>query len=148
LSHGRLVERLRFDVRTMDHSPLEERDCHRAIHPGTDGEHVARKKVKYARAGVIKRCEMTELAVEPHEGPIDATAQADRTLGNRIERRLHVCRRARDDLEDLTSRRQVAIAGLQLLEQPHVLDGDDRLIRERLEELDLLVRERVYLGTP
>jgi len=29
------------------------------------------------------------------------------------------------------------VALLQLMEQPHVLDGDDRLVGERLDELDL-----------
>ena len=38
---------------------------------------------------------------------------------------------------------QVGIALLQLLEQPHVLDGDDRLVGERLDQRDLLVRECV-----
>ena len=37
--------------------------------------------------------------------------------------------------------RQVAVARLQLLEQPHVLDGDDGLVGEGLEQLDLLVGE-------
>jgi hypothetical protein len=31
---------------------------------------------------------------------------------------------------------------LQLLEQAHVFNGDHRLVGERLEQLDLLVRER------
>ena len=33
---------------------------------------------------------------------------------------------------------QVAVARLQLLEQPHVLDGDHGLVGEGLEERDLL----------
>ena len=37
---------------------------------------------------------------------------------------------------------QLARARLHLLEQPHVLDGDDRLVGEGLEQLDLLVAER------
>ena len=35
--------------------------------------------------------------------------------------------------------RQLAVARLQLGEQPHVLDGDDGLVGEGLEQLDLLV---------
>src|SRR5262252_10619470 len=34
---------------------------------------------------------------------------------------------------------------LQLIEQPHVLDGDDRLVGKGFEEQDLLARERTYL---
>ena len=35
---------------------------------------------------------------------------------------------------------------LELREQPHVLDRDDRLVGERLEERDLLGREGLDLG--
>jgi len=41
---------------------------------------------------------------------------------------------------------ELARAGLHLVEQPHVLDGDDRLIREGLDQLDLLLGERPYSG--
>ena len=45
----------------------------------------------------------------------------------------------------VTSRARSARSSPQLREQPHVLDGDDRLVGERLEEGDLLVRERAGL---
>jgi hypothetical protein len=35
---------------------------------------------------------------------------------------------------------------LQLIEQPHVLDGDDRLVGEGLEQGDLPLRKEVHLG--
>ena len=41
-----------------------------------------------------------------------------------------------------TDRVSSARPRLQFLEQPHVLDGDDRLVGEGLEQLDLLVGER------
>ena len=41
--------------------------------------------------------------------------------------------------------RQLARPRLQLLEEPDVLDGDHGLVGEGLEELDLLVRERLHL---
>ena len=37
------------------------------------------------------------------------------------------------------------VARLQLLEEPHVLDRDDRLVGEGLEQRDLLVGERPHL---
>jgi hypothetical protein len=43
--------------------------------------------------------------------------------------------------------RQRAVLLLQFLEQPHVLDGDDGLVGEGLEQLDLLRRERTG-GSP
>ena len=60
---------------------------------------------------------------------------------DRVEDRLHVGRRAADHAQDLARRRQVAVPSLQLVEQPHVLDGDHRLIGEGLEERDLVVGE-------
>ena len=41
---------------------------------------------------------------------------------------------------------QLRVTLLNLLEQTHILDGDDRLIREGFEELDLLLGERPNLG--
>src|SRR5207253_11480798 len=43
---------------------------------------------------------------------------------------------------------QLAIARLQLPEQPDVPDGDDRLFGERLEEGNLLVGKGPWLATP
>src|SRR5215467_9885254 len=61
----------------------------------------------------------------------------------------------RDGAEDLRGGRllfqrvgEVTIALLKLGEQAHVLDGDHRLIRERLEQSDLLIGERRDFGAP
>ena len=69
-------------------------------------------------------------------------------LDDRIEHRLHVRGRAADDAEHLSRCRlmlqglaQFCVALLDLFEQPHVLDGDHRLICKGFKELDLLVRE-------
>ena len=40
---------------------------------------------------------------------------------------------------------QLSVALLQLLEQPGVLDGDHRLVGERLQQRDLLLAERAHL---
>ena len=40
----------------------------------------------------------------------------------------------------------LAIALFQFLEQPHVLDGDDRLVGEGFEQLDLRRGEGTHLG--
>ena len=72
---------------------------------------------------------------------------------DRVEHRLDVGRRARDHPQDFAGRRlllqrlgQLAVPGLELREQPHVLDGDDRLVGERLRECDLLGREGMASG--
>jgi hypothetical protein len=61
--------------------------------------------------------------------------------------------RARDDAEHLGDRSlvferllQLALASLLGLKEAHVLDGDDGLVGEDLEELDLSVGERADLG--
>ena len=43
---------------------------------------------------------------------------------------------------------KLAALFLELLEQPGVLDGDDGLIRERLQQRDLLLGERTDLQSP
>ena len=75
-----------------------------------------------------------------------------RALDDGVEHRLHVGRRAADDAEHLGRRRlmlqrlaQFRVALLEFLEQPHVLDGDDRLVGEGLQQRDLLLGERTDL---
>jgi hypothetical protein len=72
--------------------------------------------------------------------------------GHGLKHRLQIGRRAGDDPQDLTRGRlllerlgQLAVATLQLLKEPRVLDRDHRLVRERLEQLDLAVGERADL---
>ena len=79
------------------------------------------------------------LTVEAEDQRALGLAQPDRILGQRLEDRLEVERGPADHLEQLAGRRlllqrhpQLAVARLQLLEQPHVLDGDDGLVGEGL----------------
>ena len=73
------------------------------------------------------------------------TAEFDQS----VEHDLQIEGRTADDLEHIGGRRlllerfgQLLRARLHLVEQPHVLNRDDRLIREGRHQLDLLVRER------
>ncbi len=79
--------------------------------------------------------------------PESCTALATIVLSTvfEIERRV-------DRLADLAERaqlldrlRQLGRAGAQLVEQPHVLDGDDGLAGEIRDQLDLLVGEGAHL---
>ena len=95
----------------------------------------------------VMRDQVDQLAVEPEDVAKSRAAEPHRALGDRVEDRLDIGRRARSP-QDLARRRlllerfgEVAVARLQLLEQPDVLDGDDRLVGEGLEQRDLLVRE-------
>ena len=99
-------------------------------------------------AQTVATGEMDELAVEPHhEGELAAT-QPHRAFSDRVEHRLDVSRRARDDPQNIAGRRlvlerlgQFARTRLHLVEQPHVLDRDHRLVGEGGDQLDLLVGE-------
>ena len=60
-----------------------------------------------------------------------------------VEDRLQVKSGAADDLQDLAYRRLLLERLFCLVEEPHIFDGDDGLIGECLEKLDLLRRERL-----
>ena len=81
-------------------------------------------------------------------------AEPRRVLQHRLEHRLQLAGRARDYLQYLRRRRlllqrlrELARARLHLVEQPHVLDRDHRLVGEGGGQLDLLVGERLD-GSP
>src|SRR5262249_55522178 len=64
-----------------------------------------------------------------------------RAFDDRIEDRLHICRRAADNPEHLRRRRlmlqslaQFCVALLDLFEQSDIFDGDDSLISEGFEK--------------
>ncbi len=65
-----------------------------------------------------------------------------------LEHRSEICGRARDDMQDLSRCRllfqglgEVAVACLEFLEQPDVLNGDGGLVGEGLQKGDLPLRE-------
>jgi hypothetical protein len=68
-----------------------------------------------------------------------------------MEDRFQLAGRAGDNLEHLRSRGlllqglgELARAHLHLVEQPHVFDRDHRLVGEGLDQLDLLLGERLH----
>src|SRR5262249_46610591 len=92
-------------------------------------------------------------AVRPEDDTPLGTTKPRRVLKECCQYRLKVEGRSADDLEDLCGGSlliecfsEVAVSGLQLLEQPHVLDRDDGLIPEGLQQRDLVVGERPGLG--
>src|SRR5262249_5154248 len=79
-------------------------------------------------------------------------ADARRIGQHGFKNRLQLARRTGDDLQHLRGRRlllqrfrEIRRALAQLVEQPGILDGDDRLRGEVLHQLDLLVGERADL---
>src|SRR5262249_54567024 len=103
-----------------------------------------------------------ELAFDTVERDIGRPTQSRRVPRDRFEHRLNVRRRARDYLQDLRRGRLLleglgylgmglgerSILLLQFREQPDVLDGDDGLVSERLQKLDLFAREGSDLRPP
>src|SRR5262245_29795959 len=79
-------------------------------------------------------------------------AQAAGVRKDRVEHWRKIRGRAADDRKNFARRRllfqglsELAVAFLQLLKQPDILDGDDGLVGERFEKSDLLVGERANL---
>src|SRR5438552_5669729 len=82
------------------------------------------------------------LGIELAEHPLDEDV---READDRVQRRAQLVRHVREELglvpvRDLELRRLL----LDLLDQAHVLDRDRGLPRERLDELDLAIREWSY----
>jgi hypothetical protein len=83
-----------------------------------------------------------ELAVEPEDECPVRSAQPDRTFGNSFEHRVKIERRAADNFEHISGHRLLLQRLFKLVEQPRVLDGDDRLSGKVLNRSDLFVGKR------
>ena len=96
---------------------------------------------------VVVGGEMDQSAVEPIDRPEPSAAQACGVRDDRLEDRLQIRGGTADHPEDLGRRRllvqrlrQRGVPLLELREEAHVLDGDHRLVGERLEEGELARR--------
>src|SRR4030095_346251 len=63
------------------------------------------------------------------------------------QHRLQIRRRSGDHAQDFTRCRLLLQGLLEFLEQPHVLNGDHRLIGKGFKQLNLRRSEGVYLGS-
>src|SRR5262245_9693282 len=80
------------------------------------------------------------VAIDEVDLDVIGAAKPGRSLGNRIKDGLQIGRRTGYDTQDLARGSLPFQRLLRLVEQAHVFDRDDRLIREGLEECDLVVR--------
>ena len=78
------------------------------------------------------------LAFQTEDRRIRRPAHPGGVLGDGLHDRLQIGRRARDHPQDLARRRLLLQRLFRLVEQAHVLDGDDGLVGEGLQERDLL----------
>jgi hypothetical protein len=91
--------------------------------------------------------ELEDVALQAKDRGIRRTAEARCALGQDVHHGLDVGRRTRYDLQDLARRRLLLQRLFRLVEEAHVLDGDDRLGGEGLEQRDVLGRERLRLAS-
>src|SRR5215472_769702 len=99
---------------------------------------------------IVGRRKLQKIAIVQEDYAKHGLAQARGALNNRIEHRLGICRRSGDDVKHLARRSlmfervgQLALLRLHLIEQPHVLDRDHRLVSKGSDQLDLLVGKRL-----
>src|SRR4029077_10028101 len=104
---------------------------------------------------VMRSNKMDQLTVEREGGTQLGVAQGGGAGVDAVEYRLDIVGGARDDPQDvagggllLQRLGQSTITRLQLREQAHVLDSNDRLVGEGLEERDLLFVEGLGLRPP
>src|SRR5262245_18763116 len=120
----------------MDRCPIKYRaPPHRAANHGSTKLAKSRDRAMMGHAA-------QDLPVLLNDDDVIGATKTSGTLGNRVQHRLQVGRRAADHAQDLT-RSGLPLQGLlRLVEQSHVLDGNHGLVSEGLEELDLILWER------
>src|SRR5262245_28265402 len=131
-------------VGDVNHSPLQS--CPSRDAPSRDRRWIPLHELLVVGGDAVRdhRAETPTVLLE--EEALVGLTKTGRVLNKRLQYRLEVERRSADDLQDLAcgglllqGLGQLAVPGLELLEQTHVLDGDHRLVGERLEERRLLV---------
>ena len=91
-------------------------------------------------------CDVAEAVVlAKHQDSKVGFADPRRAFQNNLKYWLQVTGRRADDLEHVGGGGLLLQRFAQLVEQPRVLDGDDGLVGEILNQLDLLVGERANL---
>src|SRR5262245_26110234 len=110
-------------------------------------------EIPHLRGDTIVGHVAKDFAVEAGDVPPIGSTKPRSIFNERLENRLEIKHRPADDLQDLAGRRllleglgQLTVARAEFREQAHILDGDDRLVGEGLEQLDLLRGEGAGLG--
>src|SRR5262245_29634503 len=101
----------------------------------------ALERGEYVTGNVVRGGEVNKFPVETEDGAVDRTAEPNSVRGDSFEHRLHVGRRSRNHAENVRSRCLLLQRLLRLVEQPHVLDRNDRLVGEGFEQFYVIVCE-------
>ena len=141
-----------MDVRDFLHHASEDRAGCSAHPSGRDGIDPSRGPDTLRRLSMGCH-EMDELPVVAKDMTELSFAKFCGTLRNGVEHRSDIGGRAADDAEQVAGRSlvverllQFALARLLRLKETRVLDGDDGLVGEGLEQVDVSVGERADLG--
>src|SRR4030095_5567453 len=134
-----------LDIGRVDYTALKDSASHNRC-PAGRGWKYAMCDIKGRGRKVVCRDEVEQLTIETGEGAEDSIAQPRSAFDDGIEDRLDVGLRLADDTQDLARGRLLPQRLLRLVEQAHVLDGNDRLVGEGLEQSNLTVREETRFG--
>src|SRR5262249_54957244 len=146
-------------VRHMYHRALKDRPRRHGPPAWAHRKHPLNELHTLSRDMGVRR-QMYQLTIVPADHAEGTFAQAHRASSDGIEYWLYVGRRAADDAKDLARGsllierlghlrmrlRQRLVLLLELLEQPHVLDGNHSLGGEDLQKLDLSLGKASGLG--
>src|SRR6516162_251615 len=107
----------------------------------------AREELSALRGHIESSDQVKELTIEAEDECLIRLPQPRRRLDERIEHSLQVEGGAADYLEHVGGGGLLLQRLAQLIEQARVFDGDDCLVSEVLDQLDLLIGERPDLLT-
>jgi hypothetical protein len=128
------------EVGNTNGRPLD--DCPAGRRASRDGDGEVRSEPLAERSAALHGAQ--HIALVHHDHHVVRVAEARRVLGNCVEHRRNVGRRAADHAQDLGGRSLPLERFLRLVEEPRVLDRDHRLIGERLQQRDLLLGELAH----
>ena len=142
----RLEPRLGEHVRRVNDATLERGPPRHGA--GADHKRTLPEVILGARFNAVRRRIPEGLALNRVHLTAIGSTKPGGILNEGLQHRLQIKRRPADHLQDFTGGgllvegfREIAIARLQLREQPHILDRDHGLVGEGFDEFDLLVGE-------
>ena len=96
----------------------------------------------------MSRNHSQHVTVNLHDVSIGCSAKTRGILRDNIQYRLDIRRRAGDDAQNFARRGLLFQRLVEFLEQPHVLDGDHRLIGKGFDQRNLALCEGLHLAPP
>src|SRR3974390_1698815 len=137
-------------VGSMNRLLGSDRGGQRGLRMRTKGLVGARRRKRRRR--IVERGLTYQIVLDQNHRSEFGAANAGRVFEHLVEYGSQIARRRTDDLQHfgrcsllLQRFAQIIRALLHFIEQPRILDGDDRLVRKRGNQIDLLFGERLRL---